>query len=115
MVLLVASCNTTEKNKGLTKELPTEILSEKIAYIEMEIEGMTCEIGCAKIIESKVSKLEGVQFSKVSFENKKGIFSFDEHRISKEDILAKINGIAGGDLYKVTHTKALDSIPTPAI
>jgi len=71
---------------------------------------MTCEIGCAKIIASKVSKLQGVAYSEVSFENKKGVFSYDENSISKEAIVAKINGIAGGDLYKVTNTKVLDSI-----
>jgi len=110
MILLAISCNTVERKKTNTNELPIEIVSEKIAHIEMNIEGMTCEIGCAKIIESKVSKLQGVQFSQVSFENKKGVFSYDENSISKEDIAAKINGIAGGDLYKVTNTKALDSI-----
>lgn len=109
-ILLAISCNTTERKNVDTKELPIEIVSEKIAHIEMDIEGMTCEIGCAKIIASKVSKLQGVQFSKVSFENKKGVFSYDENSISKEDIAAKINGIAGGDLYKVTNTKVLDSI-----
>jgi len=99
-----------EPKKINTNELPVKIVSERIAHIEMDIEGMTCEIGCAKIIASKVSKLQGVQFSNVSFENKKGVFSYDENSISKADIVAKINGIAGGDLYKVTNTKVLDSI-----
>jgi len=110
MILLTTSCNTVEPKKINTNELPVKIVSERIAHIEMDIEGMTCEIGCAKIIASKVSKLQGVQFSNVSFENKKGVFSYDENSISKADIVAKINGIAGGDLYKVTNTKVLDSI-----
>jgi len=110
MILLAISCNTVEHKKTNTNELPIEIVSEKIAHIEMDIEGMTCEIGCAKIIASKVSKLQGVAYSEVSFENKKGVFSYDENSISKEAIVAKINGIAGGNLYKVTNTKVLDSI-----
>ena len=98
-----------------TPELSTKKAVEKIAHIELDIEGMTCEIGCAKIIESKVSKLQGVQFSKVSFIDKKGTFTYDENSISKEDIIKKINGIAGGDLYTVTKIKTLDSIPKQEI
>lgn len=109
-VLLMTSCNNSNAKKHNTNELPSEIVSKKIAHIEMTIEGMTCEIGCAKIIESKVSKLQGVSFSKVSFEEKKGLFTYDENLISKEDITTKINGIAGGDLYHVTMTKTIDSI-----
>lgn len=109
-LFLCVSCNTTSTKKLNTNEVTKESSTKNIVHVEMSIEGMTCEIGCAKIIESKVSKLQGVQFSKVSFKNKKGVFSYDNNTISKKDITEKINGIAGGNLYKVTHTKELDSI-----
>ncbi|PCH78244.1 MAG: hypothetical protein COB98_01095 [Flavobacteriaceae bacterium] len=114
-VLLAVSCNCSKDIKTETNTATTGITEKKIVHVAMNIEGMTCEIGCAKIIESKVSKLKGIQFSQVNFEAKKGIFSFDANQISKEDISAKINGIAGGDLYKVTHTKTLDSIPNQVL
>ena len=82
--------------------------------IEVNIEGMTCEIGCAKLIESKIHKLEGVTFSSVNFEHKIGHFSFDSNKISKEELAKNIDGIAGGELYKVTQTnivKEFKSIP----
>ncbi len=82
-------------------------LKEKIQTIEVSIEGMTCEIGCAKLIESKVHKLEGVTLSKVNFEEKTGQFSFDSNKISEEEIVKNINGIAGGELYKVTSSKTV--------
>ena len=98
-ILLIVGCNNNPKpEKSIA-------LEEKIETIEVSIEGMTCEIGCAKLIESKVHKLEGVTFSKVSFEEKTGYFSFDSNKISEEEIVKNINGIAGGDLYKVTSTK----------
>lgn len=81
---------------------------EEIKKIEVSIEGMTCEIGCAKLIESKVSKLEGVTISDVSFEKKIGVFTFDVSKISSEEIIKNINGIAGGELYKVTETKMVN-------
>lgn len=101
-LILIIGCNN--------KSTPTEkvVLAEKIETIEVNIEGMTCEIGCAKLIESKVHKLEGVTLSKVNFEEKIGQFSFDSNKISKEEIVKNINGIAGGDLYKVTTTKTIE-------
>ena len=81
---------------------------QNIQHLEVNIEGMTCEIGCAKLIESKVHKLEGITYSKVNFENKTGQFSFDANKISKEELAKNINGIAGGDLYKVTSSTVVN-------
>lgn len=78
-----------------------------IQNIEVSIEGMTCEIGCAKLIESKVHKLAGVTSSEVDFENKVGKISYDSSKISKEEIVKTITGIAGGELYKVTDIKTI--------
>lgn len=81
---------------------------QNIQHLEVNIEGMTCEIGCAKLIESKVHKLEGITYSKVNFENKTGQFSFDANKISKEELAKNINGIAGGDLYKVASNTVVN-------
>ena len=102
VILLIIGCNNNPKPEK------SVVLEEKIQTIEVSIEGMTCEIGCAKLIESKVHKLEGVTFSKVSFEEKTGYFSFDSNKISEEEIVKNINGIAGGDLYKVSKIKTLN-------
>jgi mercuric ion binding protein len=81
---------------------------QNIQHLEVNINGMTCEIGCAKLIESKVHKLEGITYSKVNFENKTGQFSFDANKISKEELTKNINGIAGGDLYKVASSQIVN-------
>ncbi len=46
----------------------------------------------------------------VVFEAKKGQFTYDINKLSKEDIVNKINGIAGDDLYLVTKTTDLEQI-----
>jgi len=100
---------------SVKKETPTEKKDDKkeevaavYKSIEVDIEGMTCEIGCARTIQSKLSKLPGVTYSKVTFESKKGQFTFDTNKVSQEDIVNKISGIAGGDLYSVTNTKSIE-------
>jgi Cu+-exporting ATPase len=111
VVFALISCNETKKE--ITHEKPATEKQELAAVyksVEVEIEGMTCEIGCAKLIESKLSKVDGVTFSKVDFEAKKGLFTYDENKLSKNDITQKINGIAGGDLYLVTKTVDIEEI-----
>ena len=78
---------------------------EKVA---INIEGMTCEIGCAKTIESKLSKTEGINIVSISFDDKNGIIEYDANKTDKDKIVAVVEEIAGGDLYKVTGTKLIE-------
>ena len=49
----------------------TKMDNDKIlAKAEFNIEGMTCAIGCAKTIEKKLAKMDGVKSAKVDFEKK---------------------------------------------
>ena len=105
------SCNDTKK-ENVEKDANTKTQEVAAVYqnLEVEIEGMTCEIGCARLIESKLSKIDGVTYSNVDFETKTGQFTYDATKLNKEDIAKKIGGIAGGDLYKVVKTTEIDSI-----
>ena len=98
ILVLITACS----NNATVKESSSVEKVANIQHIEVNIDGMTCEIGCAKLIESKVYKLDGVTFSKVNFENRIGQFSYDSNKITKEEITKNINGIAGGELYTVT-------------
>jgi len=89
-----------QKNRNVPQQTQTNL-----KHIQVKIIGMTCEIGCARIIESKISKLSGVKFSKVDFAKSIGQFSFDPKITSTEKIITKINGIGGGNLYKVIDYK----------
>ena len=111
VIFVVLSCNETKKKSSIEKsEEQTQEIAAVYKNLEVEIEGMTCEIGCARTIQSKLSKVKGVTYSKVSFENKTGQFTYDENKISKENIINKINGIAGGDLYKVIKSTNIEEI-----
>ncbi|WP_460189685.1 heavy-metal-associated domain-containing protein [Urechidicola sp. KH5] len=112
VVLLSVSCSKTTNNQSnensvqsKNSEINTSNNVAKSVNIEVAIEGMTCEIGCAKLIESKTYKLPGLTFADVSFEEGIGRFTFNNDQISTSEIEAHINGIAGGELYKVTTIK----------
>ncbi|TXD51602.1 MULTISPECIES: cation transporter [unclassified Polaribacter] len=82
---------------GCEKEIKKESLS-------LAISGMTCEIGCAKTIQSKLSKKEGVLNAKVIFNDSIANIEFDANSTSKKDLIAFVDGIAGGDLYKASES-----------
>ena len=107
--LLFSSCEKTVEKKNNTPSTVHKELAENIINIEVDIEGMTCEIGCAKLIQSKLYKTKGVEFAEISFDNKKGKISFNANKISTDEIKNEIQKIAGGDLYKVTHSKEVES------
>jgi mercuric ion binding protein len=79
-----------------------EVKKEKIT---LAISGMTCEIGCAKIIQSKLFKKEGVLNAKVIFIDGIAAIEFNANATSEKDLIAFINGIAGGNLYKASEHK----------
>ncbi|MDD3721952.1 MAG: heavy metal-associated domain-containing protein [Lutibacter sp.] len=111
IAFILFSCNDAKKEVPVEKpEIEKQEVAANYKTIEVEIEGMTCEIGCAKTIESKLSKTKGVTYSKVNFEEKIGKFTFDENKISQEDIAKKIAGIGGGALYKATKITEIEEI-----
>ena len=111
IAFVLFSCNDAKKDVSSEKSgMEKQEVAANYKSIEVEIEGMTCEIGCAKTIESKLSKTKGVTYSKVNFEAKVGQFTFDENKISKEDVAKKIAGIGGGALYTVVKITEIEEI-----
>lgn len=104
---LAISCKETSKSDKATEAKIVQ--SENLKKIEVGIEGMTCQIGCAKTIESKLSKMEGISSVAVSFDNKLGQIVYDADKISEEDITKKITSIAGGETYSVSSVKEVST------
>lgn len=111
----IAACtnkseNTTE-NSQITEEAKTtnlaqtkvEIAPENLSQTEFKIEGMTCQMGCANTIKTKLEALTGVDKADVNFENANAIVYFDKTVLSIDDLKNTINTIADGKLYKVVE------------
>jgi len=69
---------------------------------------MTCEIGCARLIQSKLYKADGISYAKISFADSSGVISFDQSRISEDEIKQIIERTAGGDIYSVASIKEVE-------
>lgn len=98
--LVLIGCKTESKKEVEKKE----VVAANLQKVSLHVSGMTCQIGCAKIIESKLSKKEGIAKAKVVFKDSLATVEFDANKISKKEIVAFVDGIAGGDLYKASET-----------
>jgi mercuric ion binding protein len=111
IILTIISCKDSKKEENIKEEaIQKEEVASNLKSIEVDIEGMTCEIGCARLIQSKLSKIDGITYTKVDFESKKGVFTYDSNKLTTNDIVENINKIAGGDLYSVSKTTELEEI-----
>ena len=103
--LLLWSCSV-DREKPKNKDLKNAISQvAKIQTASFAISGMTCEIGCAKTIESKLSKKDGVTDAVVVFSDSIATVSFDSNKTSPKDISSFITGIAGGYAYTASELK----------
>ena len=98
-----SSCKK-EAEKVEKQEAPQELAQAKLETVSLNISGMSCEIGCAKTIQSKLVKKEGVLEAKVVFTDSIATIKFDANKTNKKDLIAFVDGIAGGDLYKASET-----------
>jgi mercuric ion binding protein len=104
VVFLTVGCkNQTEKTDAGNTETEKEMVAANPQKVALTISGMTCEIGCAKFIQSKLSKKDGVLDAKVVFNDSIANVEFDANKTSKEDLISMVNGLADGDLYKASE------------
>ena len=107
-VLLIAiifvSCDTRDKaaHAENEKDAETQIKEADVKTVQLEIKGMTCEIGCAKLIQSKLYKTDGVTFAEVHFADSSGVVTYDANRLSEKDLVQAVEKAGGGDLYTVS-------------
>ncbi|MCX7551050.1 heavy-metal-associated domain-containing protein [Xanthomarina sp. F2636L] len=114
LAVFVTACKneTTPEVKTVEVETTTEEvasldLNATYAKAEFTIEGMTCAMGCAKTIEKKMAKMEGVKSASVDFDKKLAMVEYDEAKVnatSLEEVVKK-----AGDMYSVTDMHTVDA------
>lgn len=99
---LTVSCKNEAQKDNSDKK---EEIAKNIEEASFNISGMTCEIGCAKTIASKLSKKEGVIKAEVIFNDSTAVVKYNTTKTNKKDIIAFIDGIADGNTYKTSEVK----------
>ena len=86
LVFLLIGCGQSNSS-----EYKDEVLAVADTKVEMTIDGMSCQVGCAAYIDEELEKVSGVVSANVSFENKLASVSYDNSLISEHDIISAIN------------------------
>ena len=79
----------------------------KYTKVEFSIDGMTCAMGCAKTIEKKMAKMEGVKSARVDFEKELAMVEYDEARVTPASLEEAV--AMAGDAYSVRDMKQVDN------
>jgi len=95
-------CKDKEAKK---EEVQKEIVTADTKELALNISGMTCEIGCAKFIESKLSKEAGVVDAKVIFNDSTAVVKYDPAKTNKASLVSLVNGLAD-NMYTATEGKS---------
>ncbi|TJY38021.1 heavy-metal-associated domain-containing protein [Pontimicrobium aquaticum] len=113
-IALMTSCKnkTTPEVKTVKTEVAinTEnVLNPDATFIKSEftIDGMTCEMGCAKLIEKNISKMNGVKSVKVDFNKKLAMVEYDESMVNHSSLEATVTN--SDETYKVSNMKIVNS------
>jgi len=117
MLIIVACKNETEPEVktvevNVTSKSVTPTIDENATFAKVEfgVEGMTCAMGCAKTIEKKIAKMEGVRSAKVDFEKRLAMVEYDEAKVSPESLEETVVSVA--DAYKVKDMKKVEAFKT---
>ena len=85
---------TTENTEAYKKQGANFQDSENYATAQFTIKGMTCAMGCAKTIEKKLAKMDGMYNAKVDFENELATVEFDAEKIDKDALVSTVSSVS---------------------
>lgn len=107
--LLAVGCKDAASKPAVAKEETTTkkevAVAAKPETANFKIDGMTCAIGCAKTIEEKLSKMDGVQKATVDFDKKQATVEFDGAVLDGEKLTKAVESTGDGETYKVSEMK----------
>ena len=107
------SCKNETQPEVKTVDTEIEVAKSKLdpnakyAKAEFKIEGMTCAVGCAKTIEKKMAKMEGVKSATVDFERELAMVEYDEAKVTPASLESTVTSVA--DTYKVKDMNTVDA------
>jgi Cu+-exporting ATPase len=110
---MIISCKNEVQPETKTVEIEeTSMVKEMdenavIAKAEFNIDGMVCEIGCAKVIQKKLSEMEGVKTAKVDFDKKLAMVEYDEAKVNTSSLEETVTKTS--DKYSVKNMNTVES------
>lgn len=111
ILIMLSSCKNDKKAEIKTINLSSEKISQKLdpdavySKAEFNIKGMTCEMGCAKTIEKKLTKMDGMKSAVVDFKNELASVEYDVAKLNTLSITKAVNQVS--DVYSVENIQTI--------
>ena len=110
ILTLTTACKNDEVPEVKTVDTSanmTHVVDPNATYAkaEFEIDGMTCAVGCARTIERKIAKMDGVKYAKVDFDKKLAMVEYDQAKVTPTDLETTVTKV--GDAYSVKDMKTV--------
>tara|TARA_B100000900_G_scaffold96453_1_gene79519 strand:+ start:14939 stop:15307 length:369 start_codon:yes stop_codon:yes gene_type:complete len=109
LILAFTACNNNDSIKAKIVNSSKNDIEINLKYpkqIIMNIEGMTCAIGCAATIEKNLNKTAGVKSAIVNFKTKKATLIFDADILNPNDITQIVLNTSNN--YSVSDLEFID-------
>ena len=110
------SCNTDGKAEIKTIKIASEKTNQKLdpnaiySKAEFNIKGMTCEMGCAKTIEKKLAKMDGMKSAIVDFKNEHASVEYDVAKVNPASITKTVNAVSS--VYSIENMQTITAAST---
>jgi len=107
LTCLVVLFACTQQPKPEIKEVSTnvqmnqKVIDGELSEASFSISGMMCKMGCAKAIETNLSKMEGVQQASVDFETSLATVLYNSSILQTDDLVQTVTNT--GDSYTVSN------------
>ncbi|MBT4915496.1 MAG: heavy-metal-associated domain-containing protein [Formosa sp.] len=116
ILIILSSCMKDKNAEIKTINLSSEKINQKLdpnavySKAVFNIKGMTCEMGCAKTIEKKLAKMDGMKSAVVDFKNEMASVEFDVAKLNHSSITKAVNQVS--DIYSVENMQTLKAAST---
>ena len=98
-IILVETAASESNNKSSISETKNAINAR------FSIKGMSCEIGCARAIEKKLYKLDGMYKAEVNFQKEMATVKYDSSKIDESILTSTITSGSHTSNYSVEEFK----------
>jgi copper chaperone len=88
--MLLLNLNVNAQSQNDQNALQMEKSKEHVETLQLKVEGMSCQAGCANGIDKMLSQQKGVVESKTIFDSSTSEIKYDKSKISEKEIVKLI-------------------------
>ena len=102
ILVLILNCKQNKEAEIISVETANSQIhnetpqTEGLNYVTatFTIKGMSCEMGCARAIENKLSKLDGMYKASVNFKEEMATVKFDANKVDETLLISTVTSVS---------------------